>query len=167
MDKFCSPLFSLEMVQHTRSTEIKSKPNYSFKTAYHYLKARPSCSACSFPMVVNSPPHLTINNKEWSLSTGTASLSSLPFWSTSSVSFGSSLPWVLVSLLSFLFTSFSSLASACLFFDSFPCFFFPLLSSDPESRLSLLWQLSLLSLSFPSLGLPRYLNWIFRLIPEK
>lgn len=104
-----------------------------------YLKARPSCKACSFPIVVSSPPHLTISSSAWSLSTGTFCLSSF----VSSLSFDSSLVCVLTSLhvLSFLFAS-------------FPCFFFPLFSSDPESPC----RLSLLSLSFPSRGLPRYLN---------
>lgn len=127
-----------------------------------YLNARPSSRACCFPIVVSSPPHFKIKSREWSSSTGTFSFSSAV---AVSVSFKS---WVLLnSLLSFLFTSFSVFPS-CLFLDSldsFPCFFLELLSSDPESPCRFSALLSLLSL--PSLGFPRYLNWIFLFIPEK
>ena len=127
-----------------------------------YLNARPSSRACCFPIVVSSPPHFKIKSREWSSSTGTFSFSSAV---AVSVSFKS---WVLLnSLLSFLFTSFSVFPS-CLFLDSLdslPCFFFELLSSDPESPCRFSVLLSLLSL--PSRGFPRYLNWIFLFIPEK
>lgn len=113
---------------------------------YMYLKARPNCKACSFPIVVSSPPHLTISSSACSESTGTFSFSSF----VSSFSCDSSLDCPVPSLLSFVFAS-------------FPTFCFPLFSSEPES----VSRLSLLSLSLPSRGLPRYLNWTFLLIPEK